>query len=76
MCTDGYVPPELMSVRGCRPKTVDYSSPVDVWSAGVVAFEVATIKSCLKANTMTLDGIARRIGQAPPEYGSIGGAAA
>ena len=75
VCTDGYVAPELLRERLTRKESAVYGPPVDVWSAGVVTFEVATLRHFLHPGAMTLEGIARRIGPAPPEYGSFGGGA-
>ena len=72
VCSDGYVAPELFQLRSNRNQPAVYGSPVDVWSAGVVAFEVATMTRFLEPGAMTLEGIARRIGPSPPDYGSIG----
>ena len=43
VCSDGYVPPELLQVRSNCNDSAVYGSAVDVWSAGVVTFEVATM---------------------------------
>ena len=75
VCTDGYVAPELLRERLTRKESAVYGPPVDVWSAGVVTFEVATLRHFLHPGAMTLEGIAMRIGPAPPEYGSFGGGA-
>ena len=72
VCSDGYVAPELLHVRSKHPKKAVYDSPVDVWSAGVILFEVSAMISFLEPGAMTLEGIARRIGLSPPDYGSIG----
>ena len=39
VCTSGYVPPELLEKRDLA--TAFYDKEVDVWSLGVIAFEVA-----------------------------------
>ena len=72
VCSDGYVPPELLQFRTNSYESVVYGPPVDVWSAGVVTFEVATMSSFLAPGAMSLEGIARRIGPSPPEYGRFG----
>ena len=69
VCTDGYVPPEVLRGRSNRDESAVYGLPVDVWSAGVVTFEVATMIAFLDPCDMSITGIARRIGPPPPEYG-------
>ena len=71
VCTDGYVPPEVLHGRSNRDESAVYGLPVDVWSAGVVTFEVATLTAFLDPGDMHLAGIARRIG--PPEYRPLWG---
>ena len=70
VCSDGYVAPELVQVRSSDSAV--YGSEVDVWSAGVVAFEVCTLDDFLDRGAPTLEAIARRIGPSPVEYGSVG----
>ena len=72
VCTDGYVAPELLVLRGNGKKTAVYGASVDIWAAGVVAFEVAMMSPFLVPGAMTLEGIAGRIGPSPPDYGSVG----
>lgn len=61
--SNGYIPPELLAARGLDRAQYDFE--VDIWSFGVVAFEVATLEWFLppdggKENTY----IAQRIGTA------------
>jgi serine/threonine protein kinase len=42
VCSDGYVPPELLLVRGSS-KEQNYGAEVDVWSTGCICFELATL---------------------------------
>ena len=58
-----YAAPELL--RSCPV----YGFPADVWSAGVVLFEIATLEPFLPGAEMTLNGIEQRIGPPPPEVG-------
>ena len=67
VCSDGYVAPELLGARPHRNGSVVYGCPIDVWSAGVVTFEVATMTPFLPPGDTNLAGIARRIGP-PPAY--------
>ena len=47
VCSDGYVAPELLQLRSDGVGSAPYGRPVDVWSAGVVMFEVATMNASL-----------------------------
>ena len=58
VCTDGYVPPEVLHGRSNRDESAVYGLPVDVWSAGVVTFEVATMTAFLDLGHMHITGIA------------------
>ena len=71
VCSDGYVAPELLAARRDRTGSAMYGRPVDIWSAGVVLFEVATLDPFLEPGHMTLGGIARRIGSPPADYGPV-----
>ena len=70
MRSDGYLAPELLAGTSTRHKSKEHGSAVDVWSAGVVTFEVATMTRFLAPGAMTLEGIARRIGRPQPESGT------
>ena len=41
------MPPEVLRGRSNRDESAVYGLPVDVWSAGVVTFEVATMTAFL-----------------------------
>ena len=59
----GYIPPELLQCRG----TVSYDAEVDIWSCGVIAFEVATLERFMPTpDTLRsqLNYIAQRMGTA------------
>ena len=56
--TDGYVPPDVLHGRSNRDESAVYGLPVDVWSAGVVTFEVATMTAFLDLGHMHITGIA------------------
>ena len=56
--TDGYAPPEVLHGRPNRDESAVYGLPVDVWSAGVVTFEVATMTAFLDLGHMHITGIA------------------
>ena len=70
VCTDGYAAPELLLARSCPDDEdatrVVYGPPADVWSAGVVLFEIATLEPFLFRGAMGFEGIGQRIGPPPP----------
>ena len=71
VCTDAYVAPELLATRlGVDEKAV-YGSAVDVWSAAVVSFEIASLQRfCAQATTPAnqFSCILRRLGMPPKDF--------
>ena len=62
--SNGYIPPELLS---CRDRgAAHYDVEVDIWSFGVVAFEVATLQQFLpiRDKASQLQCLAQRMGTA------------
>ena len=62
--TNGYVPPELLECRGDGAEYFSYDGTVDVWSLGVIAFEVAVLRPFLPRGGSTqshLRGIGMRL---------------
>ena len=74
VCSEANVAPELLLLRSYHEESAVYGRPLDVWSAGVVLFEVATMTAFLHPGSMPVKGIAQRIGPPPAEYGPCIGA--
>ena len=63
----GYIPPELLPRRGDDNSRAQYDDEVDIWSCGVIAFEVATLERFMPTpDTLRsqLNYIAQRMGTA------------
>ena len=65
----GYIPPELLPRRGDDNSRAQYDDEVDIWSCGVIAFEVATLEQFMPTADTTrsqlqLHYIAQRMGTA------------
>ena len=69
--SNGYVPPELLSCRDSD--SAQYGGEVDIWSLGVVAFEVAALQRFLptSAPESHLQSIAQRMGPAGSRRGRM-----
>ena len=68
VCSDRYIAPELLLARG--RDTASYDSAVDVWSAAVVSFEIASLLQFIESNSVDqqLGQLACRLGRASSCY--------